>query len=148
MGALTGHTPHLVQPLVGRALELLPTAVWNRLPDLIGTRDWALAATIDKYMLWNNGAETFADFVGLTCNYRLDGLVGRITCPTLCVVGEGESVRAQNQAKRFHDDLRCPATWWSLTYAEGADSHCGLNNIPLTSTLVYDWMIDTLAPDR
>jgi hypothetical protein len=38
-----------------------------------------------------------------------------------------------------------PVTRRIFTPAEGADSHCRLGNLPLSSTVIYDWLDEVLA---
>ena len=107
--------------------------------------DWAWDAMIDNYMLWNNGARTFSAFVEKTKRYTLEGLEPKIACPTLCLSAEGEGPEAVAQAEQFYERLRCPKHFQQLPISEGADSHCGLNNIAFTSALVYDWVASVFA---
>ncbi|WP_052889362.1 alpha/beta hydrolase family protein [Thermogemmatispora carboxidivorans] len=102
--------------------------------------DWAWEAMIDNYMLWNNGASSFPDFVAKAWAYTLEGLEQKITCPTLVLSAEGEGAEARAQAQQFYEALQCPKSFHALSIADGADGHCGLNNIALTSALVYDWV--------
>lgn len=113
--------------------------------DLAPVSDWAWDAMIDNYMLWNNGADSFPDFAAKTRSYTLEGLEQKITCPTLVLSAEGEGSEAVAQAQQFYEALRCPKQFRPLSLADGADSHCGLNNIALTSALVYDWIAEVFA---
>ncbi|GAA2587759.1 hypothetical protein SMC26_13425 [Actinomadura fulvescens] len=123
-----------------------PAAFWNDLYQQVGGTDWALHATMDNYMLWTTGAQSFADFHRLARSFALDGLVPQITCPTLTLSSDGENAVARRQARRFHEQLTVPAkAFHRLATEHGADSHCGLSNIALTSALVYDWLTDVLA---
>ncbi|SEM63708.1 alpha/beta hydrolase family protein [Nonomuraea pusilla] len=123
-----------------------PAEYWNGLYQQVGGTDWALQATMDNYMLWTTGARTFADFHRLARSFTLDGLVSQITCPTLTLSSDGENAVARDQARRFHEQLVVPVKAFHRLAAEhGADSHCGLSNIALTSSLVYDWLTDVLA---
>jgi hypothetical protein len=42
-------------------------------------------------------------------------------------------------------DQHCSKHFHSLSIIDGADSHCGLGNIALTSALVYDWITEVFA---
>jgi hypothetical protein len=96
-------------------------------------------------MLWNNGVRTFPEFVEKTRTYTLEGLEHKITCPTLVLSAEGEGPEAVAQAEQFYKRLHCPRRFYRLSITDGADSHCGLNNIAFTSALVYDWVIEVFA---
>ncbi|MDF2711508.1 MAG: 2,6-dihydropseudooxynicotine hydrolase [Nonomuraea muscovyensis] len=124
-----------------------PAEFWNGLYEQIGAADWALQATMDNYMLWTTGAETFADFLqNMSRSFTLDGLLPQISCPTLTLSSDGENEVAHRQARQFHEQLDVPhKTFDRLTTELGADSHCGISNIALTSTLVYDWLADVLS---
>ncbi|MFF4778130.1 alpha/beta hydrolase family protein [Microtetraspora fusca] len=123
-----------------------PAEFWNGLYRQVGGADWALHATMDNYMLWTTGAQTFADFHRLARSFTLDGLVSRIGCPTLTLSSDGENAVARRQARRFHEQLIVPAkAFHRLATEHGADSHCGLGNVALTSSLVYDWLTDVLT---
>ncbi|MEW9555540.1 alpha/beta hydrolase family protein [Nonomuraea sp. NPDC050783] len=123
-----------------------PAEFWNGLHERAGDADWALHATMDTYMLWTTGARTFADFHRISRSFTLDGLVPRIACPTLTLSADGESALARRQARAFHERLLVPAkALYRLSAEHGADSHCGVGNIALTSSLVYDWLTDVLT---
>ncbi|WP_214322939.1 alpha/beta hydrolase [Nonomuraea sediminis] len=123
-----------------------PAEFWNGLYQQVGGADWALHATMDNYMLWTTGAKTFADFHRLSRSFTLDGLVPQIGCPTLTLSSDGENALARRQAREFHDQLLVPnKAFHRLTTEHGADSHCGVSNIALTSSLVYDWLTDVLT---
>src|SRR5579875_2872012 len=58
---------------------------------------------------------------------------------------QGEGPEAVAQAEQFYKRLHCPRRFYRLSITDGADSHCGLNNIAFTSALVYDWVIEVFA---
>ncbi|HEX2316397.1 MAG TPA: prolyl oligopeptidase family serine peptidase [Thermomonospora sp.] len=122
---------------------------WNDLYRQVGDADWALHGTMDNYMLWTTGARTFADFHRIARSFSLDGLVERISCPTLTLSSDGENAVARRQARDFHERLAVPIkAFHHLATEHGADGHCGLSNIALTSSLVYDWLADVLTGPR
>jgi dienelactone hydrolase len=145
VGIIIEKMPALIRPMVGRLIDHAPAHLWNMLMDRMRARDWVWDAMIDNYMLWNNGAATFAEFVEKTRQYTLEGCEAEIRCPTLCLVPEGESPAAMAQARRFYEALRAPKRFEVLSVADGADSHCGLSNIAHTASIVYDWIIDTFT---
>ncbi|MBD0421728.1 prolyl oligopeptidase family serine peptidase [Streptomyces sp. TRM S81-3] len=123
-----------------------PAEFWNGLHQQLGSADWALHATVENYMLWTTGARTLSDFLRIARDFTLDGLVPRISCPTLTLSSDGENAVARRQAREFHERLDVPTKAIHRLAAEhGADSHCGLSNIALTSALVYDWLTDVLG---
>lgn len=107
---------------------------------------WSSLAMVENYTLWHHGVATLEEFVSHIQDFTLDGLEGRITCPTLSVTAEGETEAATRQAREFHERLRGPKRFVTLTAeADGADNHCGISNVPHTSALIYDWLVDQLG---
>ncbi len=71
--------------------------------------------------------------------------VHQITCPVLCMVGEGEHVSFQWQARTAYERLAAPGkTLRVFTLHEGADAHCQANNFPLATQVVFDWFDEIL----
>lgn len=66
--------------------------------------------------------------------------IDEITCPVLCLVGEGESEEQMAQARQFYDALRCPKELRIFTVADGAEAHCQVNNPSLLQHVVFDWL--------
>ncbi len=69
-----------------------------------------------------------------------------ITVPFYTVAGEnelgGEGIR---QALEFHDRLSSEKKMKRITtFAEGAETHCQLNNFPLSQQIVFDWIEDLM----
>jgi alpha-beta hydrolase superfamily lysophospholipase len=119
---------------------------WNRIHEQVGAADWALHATMDNYMLWTTGSRTLADFGRVARSFTLDGLVPEISCATLTLSSDGENAAAHRQARQFHEQLDVPIKkFHRLATEHGADSHCGVSNIALTSSTVYDWLTDVLG---
>lgn len=146
LGALTEAFPDGMQGFAGRMAGLIPDRVLNGFARRIQKSDWAMDALIDNYMLWNNGVRDFAAFVEHAKLYTNVGFEQQIACPTLCLYAQGEGGPAQRQAREFHDLLRVPKRFVTLSVEDGADNHVGLNNIAHTSAIVYDWVNEVLAP--
>ena len=45
----------------------------------------------------------------------------------------------------FSRSVSGPVTKRIFTQAEGADSHCQLANLPLSSAVIYDWLDEAFA---
>jgi hypothetical protein len=58
----------------------------------------------------------------------------------LVVQAEGEGGEPDRQVAEFLDSVTYKAEMIRLKGEFGADNHCGLNNIPYTSSIVYDWI--------
>jgi hypothetical protein len=72
--------------------------------------------------------------------FTLAGLEEQIACPVLSVIGTGEGAAAVAQARAFHETLGSPKTFIPLTRELAADNHCGVNNVPYTASLIFDWI--------
>jgi alpha-beta hydrolase superfamily lysophospholipase len=66
--------------------------------------------------------------------------INEITCPVLCMVGEGESEEQMTQAREFYDALTSPKEFRIFTAADGADAHCQINNLFLLHQVLFDWL--------
>jgi pimeloyl-ACP methyl ester carboxylesterase len=72
--------------------------------------------------------------------------VSRITCPVLCMVGEGEHESFQWQARTAYERLSSPGKALRVfALHEGADAHCQANNFPLATQVVFDWFDEILV---
>ncbi|MGF1504903.1 MAG: alpha/beta hydrolase family protein [Anaerolineae bacterium] len=142
LGGVLTVLPGLLQPVVNRMAENRSDGVWDWLGERSRAKDWPYDATFELYMGWTNGVHTFSDYLEATQRYNLDGLVERITCPTLCISAEGEGPEPIKQTVEFYERLAAPKDLITLRIIDGADNHCGMNNIPHTSALVYVWIND------
>ncbi|TDC82568.1 prolyl oligopeptidase family serine peptidase [Actinomadura sp. 7K507] len=115
------------------------------LMEQVGETGWAGQAMLENYLLWSSGAATLEEFAAKAEHFTLEGLEPEIACPTLSLAAEGEIGAAMEQARQFHEALRVPKRFVTLTAAEGADAHCGIGNLPYTSALIYDWLAEQLA---
>jgi len=66
--------------------------------------------------------------------------ISEISCPVLCMVGEGESEEQMAQAREFYDSLKSPKEFRIFTAADGADAHCQINNLFLLHQVLFDWL--------
>jgi len=63
-----------------------------------------------------------------------------ISMPTLAMVGEGEGGIPLTQAKYFVNHISGPVALHVFDKQSGADSHCQMNNAPLSNAVLYDWL--------
>ena len=66
-----------------------------------------------------------------------------ITCPSLFLVSAGEGPELKRQTRVLFDDFSrrgVDVTLREFTAAEGADGHCGLNNLRLVHLVIFDWL--------
>jgi esterase/lipase len=73
--------------------------------------------------------------------------ISRITCPSLALVGEGDSPQEIEQCRAFYEDVSSSKKAKHVfTQESGASSHCQVDNMPLLEQVVYDWLDEVLAP--
>lgn len=143
LGMVYGQMPAFLWRLIGGSLEANNEFLWDKAITSSFGRDWVFEATIELYMLWTNGVSKMSEYMESNARYSLDGLCDRIKCPTLVVQAEGEGGEPDRQVREFLSAIRCEKEMISLETEFGADNHCGLNNIPYTSAIVYDWIKKT-----
>ncbi len=134
--------------LLAQLPAVLRSLAARRVGTLVGLamrKDWETAAIVEQAMFWTSGTTTVDDYLDNLRKYTLEGLEERIRCPTLCVSAAGEGELAVNQARQVFDALTCPKAFIALTEELGADNHCGLNNIPYTAGLIFDWFREVFA---
>lgn len=79
-------------------------------------------------------------------DYRLDGYVQTITCPTLVTHAEGDAIGAS--APQTFDALTvADKELIRFTAAEGADDHCEAAARTLFDTRAFGWLDDRLHPE-
>lgn len=98
-----------------------------------------------EYGFWGTGTHTLAELAESYREYTLKGVEDKIACPTLCLAAEGEGAEALAQAHQFYEALACPKNLHILTTEEGADAHCGLNNLSLTHEVIFNWLDEVIA---
>ncbi len=134
MGLLLAQTSRAQHPLTDQQMGLFLEQAMQR--------DWVIAGLLEQQMFWTSGTSSVADYLDNLRNYTLEGLEPQISCPTLCVIPEGEGAAALEQARQVYDALTCPKTFISLPEAVGADNHVGMNNITFTAGIVFDWFYE------
>lgn len=105
------------------------------------TRGWALR----RGLLVHNVATPF-DYFRVTRDYSLDGLAGKIICPSLICIAENDDIAAY--AKVLFDALTCEKQFLTFTNAEGAGEHCEDGNRSLFHQRAFDWLDDVLDQPR
>jgi pimeloyl-ACP methyl ester carboxylesterase len=105
------------------------------------TRGWVLR----RGMLVHN-ASTPLDYLHMTRDYSLEGLAGRISCPTLVCTAENDDIAAY--ARQLFDALTCEKQFLTFTNAEGAGEHCEDGNRSLFHQRAFDWLDDVLDQPR
>jgi pimeloyl-ACP methyl ester carboxylesterase len=133
-------------PLIDFQKLIIENAPWlSKVPAFAGEAAFKLLGRIDPFAMVVY--EKFTSAVGvqkpsdaLTAfkDWVVD--VGRIECPVLCMVGEGEHESFQWQARTAYERLAAPGkTLRVFRLHEGADAHTQSNNFPLATQVVFDW---------
>ena len=79
----------------------------------------------------------FKKSFGCPCN--------EITCPMLCMAGEGENENLIHQAKeRFEKIQNSRKKLIILTKEDGGEAHCQLYNLSLLNQVIFDWLDEVL----
>lgn len=94
---------------------------------------------LDK-LKWQAGVSTIHEALEMAKSARLGEMVGEIECPTLCLVGEGESDEQSRQTREFYGALKAPRQMHVFTAGDGAEAHCQVNNLSLMHATVFDWL--------
>jgi pimeloyl-ACP methyl ester carboxylesterase len=126
-GGLTGQSP-------------FATAILRRIFDSMlrhPTRGWAL-----RRGLLVHDASTPFDYLEMTRAYSLEGLAGKIACPSLICTAENDDIAAY--AKVLFDALTCEKKFLTFTNAEGAGEHCEDGNRSLFHQRAFDWLDEVL----
>ena len=95
---------------------------------------------------WQGGVNDFQEFVKGAQTAKVDPAL--ITCPYLCLAGEGDPPSAIEQTNEVYSRLTSPKKAIRIfTVEEGADAHCTVNNLSLMRQVLFDWLDDALAND-
>jgi pimeloyl-ACP methyl ester carboxylesterase len=133
-------------PLLDFQRLILENAPWlSKVPAFAGEAAFGLLGRIDPFAMIVY--EKFTSAVGvekpsdaLTAFRDWVVEVEKITCPVLCMVGEGEHASFQWQARTAYERLAAPGkTLRVFRLHEGADAHTQSNNFPLATQVVFDW---------
>ncbi|MFC5804597.1 alpha/beta hydrolase family protein [Streptomyces formicae] len=93
--------------------------------------------------LWVHGLDSLGEYLLAMDRFRLSGVAGRITCPTLVVANDEDPLAAQ--AQLLHDAVGGPKTLVRFGGDDGAGGHCEAWNRSLLDQRVFDWL-DTILP--
>jgi alpha-beta hydrolase superfamily lysophospholipase len=105
----------------------------------------------DPAFRWSiaNGLFTFhaatpSDWLKMTRAYSLKEVARQITCPVLVCDSAGDRNMA-GQAKELYAALTCPKTFLLFTQEEGAEEHCQMGAIHVSTERIFNWLDDTLT---
>lgn len=113
------------------------------LPDDVAppSAKWGLFNVCRRFGVTRLGA--FFEFLK---QFRVGPELKNITCPTLALVGEGEGAESMTQAREYVEGVSGPRQLYQFTLAQGADTHCQLNNLSFSNHVILDWL-DELFPE-
>ena len=126
---------------MGNALKT-PGWLLNALMRLEGSVNESAAINLNKYA-WQFGTPDFKTAIdGVMTQARPVDCSG-ITCPSLFLVSEGEGPELKRQTQVLYEDFSRRGVYVTLhefTAEDGADGHCGLNNLRLVHLVIFDWL--------
>jgi hypothetical protein len=97
-----------------------------------------------KAMCRRFGVDSFAGWLDRLQAFKALDRLAEISCPTLAMAGAGEGGEPARQFEVYCAGVSGPVTRRMFTAAEGADMHCQVGNLPLSTAVVYDWLAETL----
>ena len=100
-----------------------------------------------EHVQWVWGAEDLDDFIRLAPRITLRGHLDRIRVPFLVVHGEGDRQIPVGYAHDLYRDLvNSPHRELKVfTAREGGIEHCGVDDMPMVTDYICDWIDETIA---
>lgn len=111
--------------------------VWASRPD-----DHPLAPHV-AHML---GAWNIGEARAIMRRFTLEGVLGNVRTPTLIVHGEDDRSVPVWHARRTYDELTCERELVLFPAGETGAAHCQQDNLTRANEVIWDWVLDTLAP--
>ena len=96
--------------------------------------------------LWVHGVKSPIAYLRLTQDYSLEGLAGRVRCPTLICSAENDDIGVT--ADKLYDALTCEKARIRVLADEGAGEHCESGARTLFNERVFDWLDDVLGSSK
>jgi pimeloyl-ACP methyl ester carboxylesterase len=93
--------------------------------------------------VWVMGADSAPDYLRRTKAYTLDGVVERISCPTLVMDADNDQFLS-GQPEIVAKALAAPTTLITLRESEGAGEHCHMGAMSRLHQCIFDWLDETL----
>ena len=102
-----------------------------------------------RHLLWIFNVATREEAMKKLEGFRLDGVVQKIRCPFLMVHGEGDEQIPLAVARQCFDAVGSKQKTFRLfTREEGGYHHCQIDNASIGIAAMWDWLEDTLQPQR
>lgn len=117
-------------------LEWFPEISRSELPDHL--------RALLKIAFFRFGCDSLHGWLHTLEAFKIGDALNQLDIPCLSMVGEAEGGEPLRQAKEFVSRVPGPITERVFTFEEGADTHCQLNNLPLSNAVLLDWMDEQL----
>ncbi len=127
------------------ALRVAPGLVAGTVTKLVGIFAPAQLIAFEKFFEWQTGAKNLGEALEKFKSFKVD--VERVTCPTLCMVGEGEDQTFKTQTQLCYERLHSPKKLLSFSKEQGADAHCQANNLQYAHERMFNWFDEILAKE-
>jgi pimeloyl-ACP methyl ester carboxylesterase len=103
-----------------------------------GNMHWAISQG-----MWTMRASSPFDCTQKMQQYTLDGIAGKIACPTLICDAEEDHAFA-GQPRMLFDALNCPKSYLLFTAEDAAEEHCHAGATLLLNQRIFDWLDEML----
>jgi hypothetical protein len=91
------------------------------------------------------GVDSFSGWLARLKDFNAEANLAAIRCPTLPMVGAGEGKEPLAQFERYAASVSGRVNKRIFSTEEGADMHCQLGNLPLSCSVVFDWLDEIFA---
>jgi pimeloyl-ACP methyl ester carboxylesterase len=115
---------------------------WMQRLEAFIANDPKLHWSVMKRGYWVHGVNNLRDYFAEAEKFTLDGRIESIRCPTLITAAEND--RLSHSAAALFESLKCPKQLLRFTAAEGAGTHCEMQNRSLLNQRVLDWLDEQL----
>jgi dienelactone hydrolase len=102
-----------------------------------------------EHLLWEFGVGSREAALEKLEGFRLEGVVGRITCPFLLMHGEGDAQIPLDLARRCFDAVGAKRKELKVfSREEGGYHHCQIDNVSIGTAYMWDWAAEVLEARR
>jgi pimeloyl-ACP methyl ester carboxylesterase len=133
----------------------MPNVIRAVLAQQQGTnRSDPITRTVFDQIVWRMGLKVsfnpkdIARRFGKAYDYFFNGRADprRISCPTLCLAGEGEASITLRIARECYERLPHPKKKLVIfTREQGSEAHCQVDNLALPNGVIFDWLDEVFA---
>lgn len=113
-----------------------------------------ITRTVFDQIVWRMGLKVsfnpldIARRIGKAYDYFFNGRADprKISCPTLCLAGEGEAAVTLQIARGCYEQLPHPKKKLVIfTRQDGSEAHCQIDNLALPNGVIFDWLDEVFA---